>query len=777
MASYVLSDSSDVLIPTRITKSMFGGNGLNVNQGLENPSSVLVENIDKMGVKSLRYPGGGVTEKWFDMSNPEATLGRYDGSSSQIVGLSDFLDTASHLEADVNFVLPTVDGFDISAGEAILNGSYGNRSVRSNYLDEVKNFVWYLMDKADQKGVHLTSIEIGNEFWGSGFMTSSEYGRLAGAMAVAIEEAYLARGVQIGDQPKIVVQTISSAGVFSPREDQTVFVKSIEDEDSGETYYEFYDSDAAGLVAAVIPGQGDARTQNAALVAQINSVPGAADAIDAVSDHLYGKKGLDGIDEGQDAGFKELNRFIEYLDRSGDLPPLELHVTEWNAKADDGNRVYENNKGSEGAALMVEVFYELASNGITSAQVWPLEGGSLNTALSFLDGDGQSVPGLSFFGEMFRLMSESLIGLEASLDFSVQDEIDVHGFSSNRRDVFFVSERSGRDSLVELQLAEILQGDRYLITETRLTDGDTDGTDSGVEPIVTVAGGYTTTANSVAIELEARSNTRIEVTYITDGDDRISGREGDDRFFGGAGNDTLTGYEGNDTVFGEGGFDTIFGGRGDDYLDGGHQADNLFGKSGNDTIIGDNGRDRLFGGTGNDLLYGGDGNDVLFGDEGSDYLYGGLSDDLIHAGKGDDLIFGGMGSDVLNGNLGSDVLNGGEGRDYLDAGAGFDTLVGGAGDDTLTGGSNWDVFVFEDGFGKDIVYDFDVENQFEKIDLSGVQSITDFDDLAIYHLREFDSREEIFSRPSGTLIEDGLGNSILLFRVEVADLSADDFIF
>ena len=86
------------------------------------------------------------------------------------------------------------------------------------------------------------------------------------------------------------------------------------------------------------------------------------------------------------------------------------------------------------------------------------------------------------------------------------------------------------------------------------------------------------------------------------------------------------------------------------------------------------------GSAGPDEIVGGDGDDKLYGHGGDDTLWGGAGNDTLHGGEGDDLLFGGPGDD---------------------------TLDGGPGNDTLFGGPGSDTFVFRDGYGHDVIMDFD----------------------------------------------------------------------
>ena len=218
------------------------------------------------------------------------------------------------------------------------------------------------------------------------------------------------------------------------------------------------------------------------------------------------------------------------------------------------------------------------------------------------------------------------------------------------------------------------------------------------------------------------------------------------------GNDALTGWGnyldneliGNDVanvLRGMGGEDTIYGAGGDDLIYGGR---------GHDTIYSGNGDDRVYGGIDNDLLFGNDGNDNLLGEEGTDRLFG---------GDGNDSLLGGANNDNLNGDAGADTLEGG---------SGFDRLVGGAGDDELTGDFNADTFIFSGNFDNDTITDFDANNDFEKIQLSGVSSIVDFADLVANHMTQVGA---------DVLIDAGGGNTITLLNVNIGDLDAVDFIF
>lgn len=233
-----------------------------------------------------------------------------------------------------------------------------------------------------------------------------------------------------------------------------------------------------------------------------------------------------------------------------------------------------------------------------------------------------------------------------------------------------------------------------------------------------------------------------------DADDVFVGTPGVDLFYGGDGNDTLSGASGNDTLVGDAGEDVLSGGVGDDFLEGGTEWDTLSGGVGKDTLL---------GGAGRDVLRGHGDNDVLNGGTGGDWLYGGDFRDALNGGADNDMLFGGQGMDTLRGQDGRDTLDGGSDRDVLYGGAAADT------------------FVFSDGFGLDTIADFSAHDR-EVIDLSGVTSITDFDDLLNNHL-DFGAPSDI------AVIEADISNQITLTGVTLGEIgygraySEEDFIF
>ena len=354
--------------------------------------------------------------------------------------------------------------------------------------------------------------------------------------------------------------------------------------------------------------------------------------------------------------------------------------------------------------------------------------------------------------------------------------IEGLGAGSNLADTF---DGDDNDNLIFAGAGDTVRlhgGDDIAVIQSEGTAAIVDGGD-GVDQLSMIFGPRASWTQGVTIDFNTNTIVSQNPTLTFANFENAAGTAFGDTLIGDVGANVLEGREGNDTLDGGAGGDTLDGGAGSDVLTGGDQNDNLFGGAGNDQLLGQRGADFLYGGDGNDLLLGGNRNDRLFGEDGNDRVFGGNDNDVVEGGggidigrggNGDDILSGGADGDVLFGGTGRDTINGDEGNDFLFGRGGFDILNGGAGDDTLEGGVQADQFIFSDGFGNDVITDFASLANGEKIHLTDVAAITDFQDLIDNHMSQIGG---------DVVIDDGLGNTITLLGINLADLDTADFVF
>jgi serralysin len=618
MVRYIVSDGTGDANISRITADHFGVNVVTIyDEEFGDNEGNLSQLVEEMGITTLRFPGGSATEHFFDMNNPNLDVSPYDPSQT-LLPMDAFFQQAGESGLAATIVIPTKQSFQSSAAQAMIEGDYGSRSTLDpDYLQNVVDYIVHTMAVAVENGVDIAAFEIGNEFWGAGQMTASEYGALVATLAPLISETLS----QIGDSsPELLAQTTSSASrLFSPATDIVAYAS-----ESSEIVYTQQDIDQdfggvapAGYVEVGVPGQGTAYWQVYNLVQQINGADQASTAIDGVINHHYVRGGLSTVDDSFEFGFDQMSRFANLLDRPNDLPDLSYHITEWNANATNA----VDNRGSQHASMMIEMLYEQVTHGVDSAQIWPLTFDN-SQSITLTDIEQEN---LTLAGEMFSLMSESLIGLDPVCDWSVDGNLDVHGFSGDNRHVFFVSERSGevREN-IELDLDSFLDNVNYTVSIVELSDGGAGGQNQRAEAQVSVSDPFTIEGSLVSFSLSSWSNVRIELV------------EAPQRGLGGAGNDVIRGSHEDDSLSGGGGRDTIVGERGADTIAGGGQGDRVLGGTDDDRILGNGGHDRLNGGRGEDTIWGGAGNDVLVGKSGDDVVFDGRGSDSLIGGPGDD---------------------------------------------------------------------------------------------------------------------------------------------
>ena len=304
-------------------------------------------------------------------------------------------------------------------------------------------------------------------------------------------------------------------------------------------------------------------------------------------------------------------------------------------------------------------------------------------------------------------------------------------------------------------------------------------------------------------------SSKADTFYGSSADNTFVGGAGDDRFYCSAGTDSYDGGAGNDTIdytkagtgltfkFTSATAATVYsGGVASDKLVnietiiGSDKADIFYGSSANNTFLGGAGDDRFYCSAGTDSYDGGAGIDTI------DYTKAGIAltikatgtdtatvatngvvsdklasiENIIGSNYGD-TINGTAANNVLNGGAGNDTLIGGAGNDTLIGGTGNDLIMGGMGNDILTGGTGQDTFVFGTYEGKDIITDFQATGT--DFDLLKVNTrLTGIDSFA-----EFMDSGYVQQSGADVVVYHGKGDMVTLKGVDLADLSASNFLF
>jgi hypothetical protein len=733
-----------------VSSEMFGGNFLFHRNDLDSFERVQLE----IPMTGLRFPGGSVTEHYFDVRNPDALPPDFDElGEDRHTTFTEFLDYCNTTGIKPTIVIPTRVALD------------SNREVDPEFVEAVKQFVRDVMQRTSENGefpdADAYAFEIGNEYWGSGRMSSSEYGKVANALSEAVQDVIDEFDLPEEDQPKILVQMGNPvAGKLDFQE--------------GGILHEVYEGSPNAERLELGPDSFDAngelkwaekvRLANKAIIDQLS--PEARAAIDGLVEHYYYGNKHDDLPERFDdsVDVRSIDMKLQIWRDEG-FDDQGLHLTEWNVQGAN----YDN-LGLVGAGAKIAQFSYMVQMGTESAFTWPVQHNTANDLAGHFDSD----PQLTALGGAMSLLSTYLPGTEFLENGFSHEDLSLFTFGSDSRVYAFLISRSAEEQQVVLDLSEQLeegatvsavrlsvesdlthwmpgQGhvpvEAYLDHDARAVLTDFEMTYDPEVGLPIELGAYEVVLFSYDLN-EAVPGRELFGTAAADslfgrgGNDTIWGYAGNDTLLGGGGNDLLIGGDGDDVLGGGDGNDDIWGGRGNDQLDGGAGNDTIWSGEGNDTVLGGVGDDSIGGGAGDDRVWGGEGSDLIWAGAGNDVIYGDQGNDTVWAGPGDDVVFGGIGADelgggdgrdMIRGGLGNDIIYGGNGADTLhgddgndtiwagagddrihgDAGndvlyggLGNDTIRGGAGNDTLSGGAGADRFEFFSGQNENLIMDF-----------------------------------------------------------------------
>ena len=284
--------------------------------------------------------------------------------------------------------------------------------------------------------------------------------------------------------------------------------------------------------------------------------------------------------------------------------------------------------GARQASASLELFVTNIDNGAEGANLW---GVGVNNSNNFATSSGGAIS-YSFGGEIFKLMSENLIGkqiISGFEDFDRQDPFTLFSFRDLYSVDIFVAANDIPDTGYDFQLMLERYGTGFSMSVDRIgvsypTGGNLDPTDPSARLFETpVISSWVGVSNSGTIDVSLTQDFEILHFSLTLLDPTTAVAN----FFGFNGVNSIS-------VSGNGG--------------------QIHAVSGTNQILGGGGNDTLTGGVGSDYLSGAAGNDVLVGDISNLYF----ANDVLDPGAGDDFLMGGGGSDnfVFKPNYGTNVI-------------------------------------------------------------------------------------------------------------------------
>jgi hypothetical protein len=455
------------------TSSIFGGNILAIRGPMTGEGSY-EQAINSLGVTGLRYPGGTLTEDYFDIENPDATVAHHatTGEQSPFIPISQFMSFAESNGHAVTIVIPT---------RFMLGDSVDANGNRLPEIDEtaLRDFI-HDVASGVYGNAEIAGFEIGNEYWGSGEMNAVEYGRLASDMAVIINDELQTVSEQHGidtDDMSVLVQMGHNYGTSNLAAEYAGWAASDVIADLNERYPD------ARIGMGNIRGNGAVNWTevNNELVIMGFDSDESREAVDGVIAHVYSR----GTESSRLYDLNTISRIWMTHDGFRDL---EVHVTEWNLKSERGPE-RDIDFGLNQAREMLDLVETFMSEGVTQAHVWPLIQNTAN-ALSLGPVYAEPTPA----GEMFSMISENLVGktmIDLTPGGSRETELetetaDIHLFAGGGDAVFYIVSTASEDATTSIDLSSVVHGfDSMEVTVLGVADGEAIGSSASEATVET----------------------------------------------------------------------------------------------------------------------------------------------------------------------------------------------------------------------------------------------------------------------------------------------------
>lgn len=608
---------------TPIDGDAFGANVLFYwqNIGDEQGHFVVDEIVEKTNISFLRYPGGGVTEDRFDITNPNASFvdtngnGQRDLGEKFLLAQDRFLEYCAQNDIAASIVIPTSGPtITVTRNPENADNFFADFAVDEKWESDIRAYLDALLADAHKFGATLELLEIGNEFYGvdynviypSGIEHISKsviYGVVANELAKIAQEAInnFRTMHQLGSdwiEPSIAVQ-------------------------------------AVGPISHV----GDPALERWTLeTVQKQFDPTAIAAIDAVIAHHYhlDSETFTGIDDAIAFGGTLMDAWDNLATK-----PLERYVTEWNILTDAEDRL-----GLRQVAPVLQIFSEYQRMGVEGMMFWPMQFHEIGLG----EWDGKDGANLNLIGEFFQLMNVELTGTVALETQHDSKDVSVNAFlAADHATIFIASLQEGR---VQIDLTESMPG----ISFTSLTILSA-GLDPETQSEILVKTEIDTGNPISDFVLNNREVAFIEVPL------RLSGGSGDDILLDGTFTTFFNAGSGDDLIKLSNGLNIVRADDGNDFV---VMSFNSNYESNSSAKLSAAMRNIVFAGNGDDTITSLEGISAIYAEDGDDIIVSNGTRDLLDGGYGDDRIqVSGVGNNWIVGGRGNDFLTGGDGADIF----------------------------------------------------------------------------------------------------------------
>lgn len=454
-----------------INHAHFGANILSTRDKLDDDGTYAAK-VDELGVGTIRFPGGSITEYFFDENDPdrETAVDPKSGKVIDLLTFSEFMEFAEETGRAALIVLPT---------RTQLGSRRDANGDRFDAVDEdgLRKFVQDTLN-GEYGNARIAGFEIGNEYWGSGEMTSVEYGRVASTMTRIVHEEVKSHPDhdELFFDTEIHVQMGQNYGSakMNAKYDGTA-------EEQLAQFMADYDLDLSGNF---ISSAGDVTWTklNNHLIMREFDLPEEIAGVDGIVAHIYSR--------GEHATFSqtfELRTIEQTWGQDPNFASAKPVVTEWNVK--NPGRNAEEDFGLIQAGQMLDIVEVFGLFEVSSAYTWAIQQNS-QSSLTGNEGDTTIKVG----GEFFSMMSEALPGTRPVVlqgakpgeSETVVNDAEIHVFAGVDKAVFYIQSLSDDENLSsQIDISGIVSGfDSIKITKLGVAPGDSVG-NSRATPVKT----------------------------------------------------------------------------------------------------------------------------------------------------------------------------------------------------------------------------------------------------------------------------------------------------